>query len=202
MNFNQHGNLHERDQQAEHYFLQNQQRWYTGTHDLVAERHPVHSQTLDDHFFTPGIDAPDSSDAASLDSFFTDKLDVQRLHVSGLASQIRRRNAIKDENLSRIDLDMVKCQSVLLELEHIPKVFDPTIARTRNTFEKELLTLEKEKRAEYVSWWRDLVLVKRDLITAFKEFTSAEKRVDLISGLDAPFHPAGSYLIPHNDYTR
>jgi len=87
------------------------------------------------------------------------------------------------------------------EIEHIPKWYSANITRTRNTLEKGILNLEKEKRAEYVSWWRNLVLVKRDLINSVKEFKSSENRQSLVVGLDSEPKAESNYFIPQeNDY--
>lgn len=200
MNFNQKPESNSADDQMKAYFQRNQNKWYAGSHELIAENHPVHTLTLDDHFFEPSVDKEESLNSTTLDSFFTDKLELNRLHVSGLISQIHRRNNMKDENLYRIDKDMMKCQSKLFEIEHIPKWYNANITRTRNTLEKEILALEKEKRAEYVSWWRDLVLIKKDLINTFKEFKSAEQRQNLVLDMDAEPQTESDYFIPHNDY--
>ncbi|NVM02105.1 MAG: hypothetical protein HWN67_07200, partial [Candidatus Helarchaeota archaeon] len=162
MNFNQSNGQNDKYMQMEQYFLKDQNKWHSGTHDLISENHPTHLLSLDDTFFKPTIDEEDSLDSTTLDSFFKDKLELNELHVSSLVSQIYKRNDIKKENLYRIDKDMMKCQTKIFEIEHIPKWYNRNITTTRNTLEKEILDLEKEKRAEYVSWWRDLVLIKRD----------------------------------------
>jgi hypothetical protein len=158
MNFNNNNDINEKERQLEQYFHINQNKWYAGTHDLVSENHPIHLVSLDDKFINPSFEDEESSESNNIDSFFTDKLKLNEIHVSSLISQIYKRNDIKTENLSRIDKDMMKCQTSLFEIENIPKWYNSSITRTRNTLEKEILSLDKEKRAEYVSWWRDLVL--------------------------------------------
>ncbi len=184
----------------EQYFLKDQNKWNSGTHDLISEDHPTHLISLDDTFFKPTIDEEEPLDPTSIDSFFKDKLELNNLHVSSLISQIYKRNDIKKENLYRIDKNMMKCQSEIFEIEHVPKWYNKNITTTRNTLEKQILDLDKEKRAEYVSWWRDLVLVKRDLINTFKEFKSSENRQSLIVGLDSEPKAESNYFIPQNDY--
>lgn len=199
MDFNQTDDQNGMYRQMQEYFLKNQNRWYTGTHTIVPDNHPVHYISLDDTFFKPAIDEENPSGFDSLDSFFTEKLALDKLHISGLISQIYKRNEIKDSNLYKIDTDIIKCRTQLFEIENIPKLYDSTIARTKNTLEREILSLEKEKRAEYVSWWRDLVLVKRDLINTLKEFKSSEKRLDLIMDKDTMLPASSNYYIPEND---
>ena len=201
MNFNQSNEPNEKDMQMEQYFLKDQNRWHTGTHDLVSDNHPLHLLSLDETFFKPSIDEEESIDSLTLDSFFTDKLELNELHVSGLVSQIYKRNDIKNENLYRIDKDMMKCQNKIFEIEHLPKWYNKNITNTRNTLEKEILDLEKEKRSEYVSWWRDLVLIKKDLINTIKELKSSENRQNLVIGLNLEPELKTNYLIPQNEYT-
>ena len=195
MNFNQEPRGNETTQQMEHYLRENQNRWYSGIHDLVPEKHPIHYVDLNEKIIEPPIDEePDNQ--ITIDSFFQDRVTLNRMHVSSLVSQITRRNNLQKDNLYKIEKDMMKCQAQLFEIEHVPRWYNANITRTRNMLEKEILALEKEKRAEYVSCWRDLVLVKRDLIGALKEFKSTEQRQELVLGLDSQ---KIAYETPQND---
>ena len=47
-------------------------------------------------------------------------------------------------------------------------------------FENNILELKKEKRKEYLECWRDLMFLKKYLLSAFKEYWDLIKKRDVL----------------------
>lgn len=109
-----------------------------------------------------------------------DKSKFARAAAEGLARQIYERQRIKEHNLAGIDYDSCRCGTYLLELFVWG---DRQLAsKRRQTLDTTLFGLERERRAEDVSCWRDISLLKKDLIEALAEYSSAARREGLFRG--------------------
>lgn len=103
-----------------------------------------------------------------------DKTRFSREAVMGLARQIQERQSIKSHNLNRIDYDSCRCGSYLHEL--LVWGDSQLTAKRRQTLDMVMFSLNKERRMEEVSCWRDVSLLKKDLVRATAEYASAARR--------------------------
>ena len=58
-----------------------------------------------------------------INTFFSDKVAMLRASLENILSQIEERKRIKERNLVAIRNDMCKCQSYLLEIEALTRLF-------------------------------------------------------------------------------
>jgi len=109
---------------------------------------------------------------------------MMRATLENILSQIEERKRIKERNLSAISKDMCKCQSYLMEIEALTKLLyrhDISMGRRRTNLDGQMFSLKKDLRSEELSYWRDLVFLKKEFMEALKEYQTAKKRKELAS---------------------
>ena len=119
-----------------------------------------------------------------INTFFSDKVAIVRATLENILSQIEERKRIKQRNLSAISKDMCKCQSYLLEIEALTKLLythDISMGRRRTNLDGQMFSLKKDLRSEELSYWRDLVFLKKEFMESLKEYEAAKKRKELLS---------------------
>jgi len=119
-----------------------------------------------------------------INTFFSDKVAMMRATLENIVSQITERRSIKEKNVVNIRKDMCKCQSYLLEIEALTKLLythDISMGRRRTNLDGQMFSLKKDLRSEELSYWRDLVFLKKEFMEASKEYHAAKKRKELLS---------------------
>jgi len=119
-----------------------------------------------------------------INTFFTDKVTILRATLENIVSQISERRSIKERNVVNIRKDMCKCQSYLLEIEALTKLLyrhDISMGRRRTNLDGQMFSLKKDLRSEELSYWRDLVFLKKEFMESLKEYQAAKKRRELLS---------------------
>jgi len=93
---------------------------------------------------------------------------VNSLH--GLAYE---RFRIRERNLAQIDYDI--CHAVTL-IHELQAGAQGEAERQKQTLDMALFGLEKEKRMEDVSCWRDVSRVQEEFVTALADYAGAARR--------------------------
>jgi hypothetical protein len=106
-----------------------------------------------------------------------DKSRFAKAAVQGLVSQIYERQEIKEHNLTKIDHDGCMVGTLLNELFiwGDARLSD----KRRQTLDMVMFGLERERRAEEVACWRDISLLRKDLVEAMAEYAAAARREQL-----------------------
>ncbi len=121
-----------------------------------------------------------SPEADPLEQLVSHRSEVLKSQVECLTHQLYERGKIHEANLDRIDYDVVKIDSELLQVESLLRWnrIDPpqALAKKEQTLEKELLGLEKERRDEYTGFWKDRVLLRKELTEAMGGLAMARAR--------------------------
>jgi hypothetical protein len=108
-----------------------------------------------------------SENDSSLDALLNSKKDliVDKLHMLGNAIEHRRK--ISQDLQFSIDTDISKCQQQIFDLEHT------TYFALQRDWELKKFDLEKEKRQELTSYFRDLTMIEKEIreskLELFKE---------------------------------
>jgi len=113
------------------------------------------------------------------DNLLPDKSKSLKTLVGAINKEIDERLNMKEDIMTRIDIDIVKCDNYLLEIEGIVR-YNPDIGKRRTSMEHEIFGMEREKRMEETACWRDLVFLKKDLFETLKEYWSAVNREDML----------------------
>ena len=119
-----------------------------------------------------------------IDTLFTDKLNTTKFSTLQLISQMRERQNIKKRNLENIDYRMDHFKSQLAQVEDLclyNEIFDLNNKKMKINLEEKISGLDKEKRAEDVSCWRDLTQLRKELIDSIGEYKTASRKRELIA---------------------
>jgi hypothetical protein len=133
-----------------------------------------------------------------LGNIFSDKARTSKAAVKALLDEIRLRENLDSYLLNRIDEEICGQHTKLMGLDNLKTHYSPDLAKDtnkrRSQLESSVLELEKEKRKEYLECWRDLMFLKKYLLSSLKDYWNIVKKRDLLS------YP-GSYLL-QNENTK
>lgn len=119
-----------------------------------------------------------------INTLFSDKVAMLRATLENIVSQIDERKRIKERSTVAIRRDMCECESHLLEIEVLANaVYSQGInmGRRRTTLDGQLFSLKGDLRSEELSYWRDLVFLKKEFMKTLKEYQATKKRKELAS---------------------
>lgn len=121
----------------------------------------------------------------TLDMLFSDKSKTLKATVKELLNEISLRKKLNSELLTKMNEDICKCKTYLHEIRDIVKrnyeAQDVKFGRRRTQLENMILSLEQEKRKEYVECWRDLMFLKKYLMSALADYWELNKKRESLS---------------------
>jgi len=112
------------------------------------------------------------------DRIILDKSKTTKATIKALLNEVLLRKKLNSELTSRIDSDLCDTHS---NLEQILTVtardyegsLTSNLNRRKTQLESQSIDLEKEKRQEYVTCWRDMMFLKKYLLSALKDYWNA-----------------------------
>ena len=120
-----------------------------------------------------------------LDKMFFDKTKNLKATIKALFNEILLREKIDSHVLNKIDDDISKQNTHLLNLDNLNVRYTPDkfldLKDRRKEMEDNVLELEKEKRKEYLECWRDLMFMKKYLFSALKDYWDFSRRRDALT---------------------
>lgn len=120
-----------------------------------------------------------------IDLMFSDKTAFAKSSVINNISQIKERMYLRDRNIGKIDYDICSQRNRLLQLEDLfTNGTSPITHKLKNDIERTILESEKEKRDQEVSCWRDIALLRKDLMLGMNYYKTNSRKKQLISGID------------------
>ena len=123
-------------------------------------------------------------DSQSIDNMIADKVKLKKGRFLDIAYQMRERIFLKDKNIEMIERDICECDSEIMRLEAWVLGSNPLIDRRRSSLEKDVRTLEAQRRDEVVASWKDLSRLKGDFFEALSEYQAASRRYQVLGGLE------------------
>ena len=117
----------------------------------------------------------------TIDKIFSDKGRNLKATVKALFNEILLRERLNTYLLGRMDSDICKTDSYLEQIKFLTqRQYTPdleiSLSRRRTQLESRLIDLGKEKRQEYLTCWKDLMFLKRYLLSAFKDYWNISNR--------------------------
>ena len=120
------------------------------------------------------------------DILFSTKAKTLKATVKQLLDEIKIREKVHDDLMSRITQDSCKCGTYLLELNRFTN--DNYISERvielfprRNQLEEQVLALEKEKREEDLMFWKDISALKKYLMSALAEYWNIVRKNEFVN---------------------
>ena len=121
----------------------------------------------------------------TLEKLFSDKSKTLKATVKALLDEIKLRESLDSHLLSKIDDEICRQHTHLLQLKNLRVHYSFDMFREINNLKMQLennvLELEKEKRKEYLECWRDLMFLKKYLLTSLKDYWDLIKKRDMLS---------------------
>lgn len=141
--------------------------------DGSDEDHTGHLEAITDDILSKGASDP-------LSHFFTAKKRFLSKSVEDILGLIYEREEIKYDNLQKTDYDSCQLKTRLFEIDSWRAGINPQLDKTRGQIDRELMTLEREKRFENVACWRDTTRLKGELREALREFNQEKRKEGLL----------------------
>lgn len=113
--------------------------------------------------------------------FFSDKIELIKQAITETISEMKIRQELNSVFIQLIDSKINNFLHELRELKHWTLGNNASIEARRIHLEKELLQLEKEKRINNLSCWKDLLWLKKDLREAVSEYKSLMRMKSILS---------------------
>jgi hypothetical protein len=116
-----------------------------------------------------------------VEKVFSDKGKTLKATIKALFNEILLRERLNSELLGKIDSDICKTNSYLEQIrfftqrQYLPDL-EIAFSRRRTQLENQAFDLEKEKRQEYLTCWKDLMFLKRYLLSALKDYWTVSNR--------------------------
>ena len=123
------------------------------------------------------------------DLFMTQRSAIQKLKLDVHVAQILERVAIRKKTLESLLDEELKVSSKKLNIENRPGSFE-----LESDLEKRLSEIERERRMEDVSCFRDLTHVMRDFLSVLEALEAAKARERILmpsNEFDPKYHPKG-----------
>lgn len=120
-----------------------------------------------------------------LEKVFSDKSKTLKATVKALLNEIELRENLDSHLLNKIDDEICKQHTDLMQLNNlkVDYMFDRfmEIKDKKMQLENNVLELEKDKRKEYLECFRDLMFLKKYLLTSLKDYWDLVKKRDTLS---------------------
>lgn len=123
----------------------------------------------------------DNEALESEEFFFSDKIELIKQAITETIFEMKTRQGLNSVFIQLIDSKIDNFLHELRELKHWTLGNNPSIEARRIHLEKELLQLEKEKRINNLSCWKDLLWLKKDLREAVSEYKSLMRMKNVLS---------------------
>ena len=173
-------------------YLSNPNGRYLSRHTYLLPSHSTNYQPIPTAPCTTGSEEnsnrqPLTNQTAETDSLITDlfqnKEDIILKKITMLLAQLGDREEILRENLEKIENDICQCHNVKFGLEAMGL---GTSQEARDIEFNRVLDLERQKRQERTSHFKDLVFLKKEFMDSLLEFFKLKQREDFIGGIDHP----------------
>ena len=110
----------------------------------------------------------------TLDTIFSDKTKILKSTVKELLQEIEQRKGLNSKLFGQIDEDICKFRTYLHEVGDVcERKYDSDdlkFGKRRGQLESLVLNLEQEKRKEYAECWRDMMFLRKYLMSALSDY--------------------------------
>jgi hypothetical protein len=121
-----------------------------------------------------------------VEKIFSDKGRTLRTTVKALFNEILLRERMNSKLLCGIDSDICKTDFYLEQIKSLTgRQYTPDLSiafsRRRTQLESQVIDLEKEKRQEYLACWKDLMFLKKYLLSALKDYWNISNKKSFLN---------------------
>lgn len=146
---------------------------------------PFYHTNLDNVLEGVSLKSLPQYERGGLETVFSDKAKTSKAGVKALLEEIALRETLDSHLINKIDDQICEQDTALMQLKNLKVDYSPELAKhvdkRRTQLEANVLELEREKRREYLECWRDLMFLKKYLLSALKDYWTAAKKRDVLS---------------------
>lgn len=121
-----------------------------------------------------------------LEDLISDKAKTLKASVNALLEEISLREDLNVSMFKKIDDEVCKLRGELMQLNNLsdsyPFDLSAQLDEAKFRLKENVLELERERRAEGLECWRDLMGLKKDLMVALKEYWELVRRRGRVQG--------------------
>lgn len=119
-----------------------------------------------------------------LERLFSGKRKTLKATVVALLEEIKNREDLRSRQVARIEEEIGSRNCYLdhlksLNLFYLREVWIE-INKVKDRLDEDILELEREKRKEHLESWRDLMFLKKYLLSALREYWDLVKRLEML----------------------
>ena len=115
-----------------------------------------------------------------INHIWQDKLKLVRFKMSSLLNALNLRDQIKQDSLYDINQDICKIHTLQFAMANDSSLGKYTSNKYHLGLEKAVGNLERDKRSEVLSCWKDTVMMRKDLVDALREYMSLKRKMSLL----------------------
>ena len=119
-----------------------------------------------------------------LEKVFSDKGKTLKGTVKALLNEIQLRETLDSHLLKKIDDEICTQNTYLLHLKDLKVQYSfelaKNVSKSKSQIESKVLELEREKRQEQLECWRDLMFLKKYLLTSLKDYWELTKKREVL----------------------
>ena len=117
-----------------------------------------------------------------VDRVFADRSKTLKVTVKALFNEVLARESLNSVLLKDINSEICKTGSYLEQIRDVTRRqytndLELAFSRRRTQLESRMLDLEKEKRQEYLTCWKDLAYLSKGLLSALKDYWDMSHKV-------------------------
>lgn len=121
-----------------------------------------------------------------VDRIFSDKNRTLKATIKALFNEVLTREHLNSVLLKDIDSELCKTGSYLEQIHDVTKRhyghdLELAFSGRRTQLESRMLELEKEKRQEYLTCWKDLAYLSKGLLVALKDYWNLSNRKSFLN---------------------
>lgn len=115
----------------------------------------------------------------SINTILRDKTKTLKSTVKELLNEIELRKNLGNQILKQIDYDIIRTHNYLEQVKFFTErsyTPDTNWSKRRTSLESQMFDLEKEKRAEELNSWKDLMTLRKYLMVSLSEYWLAFRK--------------------------
>jgi flagellar biosynthesis component FlhA len=121
----------------------------------------------------------------TIEGILNDKAKTQKAAAKALLEDIRARQTVNKCLLDKLDYEICAQDTQIMGIESRKEryVFDNFIQteKLKLKLEDRVLELKKEKRKEYLEYWRDMMFMKKYLLSSLKDYWDIARKRNVLS---------------------
>ena len=152
----------------------------SASYSRVKDSDSLYDNVMYTHVISEIKPPSQTSSSDAVDDIFEDRLGLIRSKLDLILLQLRRRKEINQHILYQIDYDSCRVQNLYFDLGDRAYA----VGADRLTIEKLKLDLERQRRMEQVSYFRDTGMLNTDLKDTLIQYLEEVQKSEFLNGED------------------